>query len=210
MSETKIKICGITSPEDAEACVEMGADFLGLIFAESARKVSAALAGEIRLAVPDATLVGVFANMSLDGVAMVAATIGLDMIQLHGNETPVFVEAASASTGLPLLRAIQPGNDFSLEDLKRYSSVDYFLYDLEKGKSCTDNALPRLWSEAERAIEFGYRLFLAGKLSADNVRDAVVQTKPFGVDVCSGVEAQPGKKDLNKVQRFITEVKSCP
>lgn len=187
----------------------MGADYLGLIFTHSARKITTAQAGEIRLAVPDAALVGVFAEMGLDEVALIASTTGLDMIQLHGNESPDYVEAIGKSTGLPLMRALTHGRGSSITELSRFPAADYLLFDLPKGKKNSMNALLRLWDKARRATEAGGRLFLAGCLGADNVRAAIAHCRPFGVDVCSGVETKPGKKDLNAVKRFISEVKAC-
>lgn len=211
MDDPRIKICGITSPQDARACFESGADLLGVIFAKSPRRVTRDSVREIREAVPSAALVGVFAGAPFNDVIETAKHTGVDMIQLHGQEPPSFCEDLGKVLALPVIRAFQYNEALSAGLPGAFASTDYYLLDLEKGISQAKEAAARteLWELARRLDENQNRLFLAGGLDPDNVRRAVNETRPFAVDVCRGVERTPGQKDLQKVKRFITEVKQC-
>jgi phosphoribosylanthranilate isomerase len=218
-SELRVKICGITNTEDARACLDLGADYLGLIFADSPRQVTLAMASSIREAVPGARLVGVFADASIEVIGKAADVTGLDLIQLHGQETPAFCENLAARSGLPLVKAVRaagvgskPDTDFSGDGgISRFEKVAHFLFDLDKNlaQRQSEVALPALWKAAARYRRLGHSIFLAGALNPANVQEAVRATKPYGVDVCSGVEARPGRKDLKAVAHFIEEVKSA-
>jgi phosphoribosylanthranilate isomerase len=210
MKNLRIKICGITGPEDACACHTLGADYLGVIFAESPRKITTGKAAEIRSATLNARLVGVFADSEIDRIEETARGCMLNMIQLHGNESPDFCEDLHARIKLPLIKAFRAGALPAPEDLASYRAVSFFLLDLDKGGPKTDNAVAELWEQAEIMVKRGCRLFLAGGLSPENVLQAVKRVEPFGVDVCSGVEKEPGVKDRDTVQRFIAEVRGCP
>ncbi|MBU0754803.1 MAG: phosphoribosylanthranilate isomerase [Planctomycetes bacterium] len=210
MAETRVKICGLTSPEDATACHALGADLLGVIFApKSPRRVSRDQAMAIRAAVPEAILVGVFVNEDFDRLTDTAKTTGLDLIQVHGSETPAFCKSLRETTGLPVIRA------FRYEDAKRaldsgaFSGLDFLLFDLDKGVPTGQQNLQRLWSLGRKAGAEGLRLFLAGGLDAGNVAEAINETRPYGVDVCRGVEYTPGRKDPIQLKRFIQEAKRC-
>jgi phosphoribosylanthranilate isomerase len=200
MSETRVKICGITRPDDAARCLEEGADYLGVIFARSPRMVSPRRAGQIRSAVPGADLVGVFLDADPDTIADYAARAGLDLIQLHGGETPDFCRALRERTGLPIIKTLHRGEP--------NGAADFTLFDLEKGSRNRNGAVERLWADADRANRAGHRVFLAGRLNPLNVRAALDSVSPFAVDVCRGVERVPGVKDMNAVGRFIAEVRS--
>jgi phosphoribosylanthranilate isomerase len=207
MIHTRVKVCGITTAGDAAACLAAGADHLGVIFARSTRRVTAERAKEIREAVPDASLVGVFAGEAVDRVADVARAAGLDMIQLHGGESPIYCEALADSVSTPIMKVLGPGQVADPENLGRYRAVCFFLFDMDKRSSNGIGAMRRLWAEAARAARRGRRVFLAGGLTPLNVREAVHQTAPFGVDVCRGVEQAPGVKDIDALMRFIAEVR---
>ncbi len=208
MSRVKIKICGITSPEDALLCHGMGADFLGLIFADSPRRITPEDAARIRRAVPEARLVGVFVDAAIDEIVGTALTAGLDMIQLHGNETASFCDALRIRTGLAIVKAIQQGRLLDEKDGAARIPAAHFLVDLDKSEPIVQKAIDALWKEAARAGRRGYELFLAGGLDPDNVKQAIGATRPFCVDVCRGVEKKPGVKDAAAVERFIAEVKN--
>ena len=228
MNETRVKVCGITSPEDAATCHALGADYLGVIFAASPRRVTRAQARDIRSVIPTARLVGVFRGDDLETVAQAAAFCRLDLIQLHGDESPAYCDALRARTSLPLVKTVLQGQTRAPEELAAYRAASFFLFDLRKGASGGDRGNSnddsntdsntdsnadcdaiqrRLWAAAAQASRRGYRVFLAGRLAPANVRAAVAQTSPFCVDVCRGVEQAPGVKDAEAVQRFIKEAR---
>jgi phosphoribosylanthranilate isomerase len=210
MMESRIKICGITGPEDASSCHRLGADYLGVIFAESPRKVTRGKAAEIRNAVPNARLVGVFADGDVDAVTETARSCMLNMIQLHGDESSAYCADLHARTMLPIVKAFRMGAVPGPDGLAAYGAVKFFLLDQDKGEPRTGRVFAKLLEQAARMVKQGFRLFLAGGLSPENVRLALERVSPFGVDVCSGVEEKPGVKDLDGVSRFIAEVRGCP
>ncbi len=205
MSDVKVKICGVTSEADAIACVESGADYIGVIFAESDRRVSLEQAAAIRAAIPDATLVGVFAGHNAHEIAEAARVAKLDLVQMHGGEPLPVREGVRERTGLPVMRVvhgdtiINPGDPFAGDSL---------VYDLPKGRPHTDKDLAVLWDKAAHGATCHQHVFLAGGLNPDNVAAAVAAANPFAVDVSRGVESSPGVKDLDLVRRFIAEARS--
>ncbi len=203
MERTRVKVCGITSPGDAVACRELGADCLGVIFAPSPRRVTLDQARRIRRAVPGAKVVGVFAGAGPEEVAADALTVGLDMIQLHGAETNDFLEALKKSISLPVIKALRCGEAAGCGGLPAFGAADFLLFD--RDKKDPEEGIKNLWNEAEEAVRKGCRIFLAGGLDPGNVRQAVERVAPYGVDVCSGVEKAPGVKDPEAVERFIAE-----
>ncbi len=213
MSVTTVKICGITTPEMARQCYGLGADYLGMIFAPSPRRIAFEQAGQIRAAVPDARLVGVFMDATTDEVLDAVDVARLDLVQLHGRETPGYCAALRERGSPPLIKALTPGRSGDTTgdriDMSAYAAVDYFLFDLVKGSAASTSVLDGLWTTAAAASREGYEVFLAGALNPDNVATAVVRAQPFGVDVCSGVEREPGVKDLDTVKRFLAEVNSA-
>ncbi|MHC4944969.1 MAG: phosphoribosylanthranilate isomerase [Planctomycetota bacterium] len=217
MSDARIKVCGITTIEDALACHGLGADLLGLIFTKSPRKITPERAMEIRTAVPEARLVGVFMDEEMETVIRIASEAGLNLIQLHGHEPPAYCEELMELTGLPVIRALRYEEASNPQLLDAFTVVPLFLFDLDKNGSngngkASDNgreAMEKLWDLAAEVGAQGIDFLLAGGLDAENVKDALAATRPFGVDVCRGVESEPGLKDIEKVKQFIAEVKSC-
>jgi phosphoribosylanthranilate isomerase len=217
MADARIKVCGITTIDDAKACQELGADLLGLIFAKSPRRITPERAAEIRAAVPDARLVGVFMDEEIETVVRIASEAGLNLIQLHGHEPPIYCEELMEITGLPVIRALRYEDASNPQFLDAFASVPLFLFDLDKygsngdgtANGTNERALERLWDLSAEASAQGIDFLLAGGLDADNVKAALKSTRPFGVDVCRGVESEPGLKDIEKVKRFIAEVKNC-
>jgi phosphoribosylanthranilate isomerase len=205
MSKPRIKICGITTPDDAHLAAKLGADFLGVIFAESPRRVDVARAAEIRAAVPGAVLVGVFRDPTLDEVITAARSAGLDMIQLHGLESPEFSDDVLRKTGKPTIKVFNSNRVPGVEQLAAYTKTSYFLFDTSKDPSVPETT--RL-DDVARIRGMGFRVFLAGGLTVDNVRASVSGTRPFAVDVCRGVERSPGIKDATALARFIAEVRA--
>jgi phosphoribosylanthranilate isomerase len=205
MPETLVKTCGITMPGDAVACVELGVDFLGLIFAFSPRHVTIEQAQAIREVVPEARLVGVFVDEPLEALIALARECRLDMLQLHGQESPEYCAAAARRAALPVVKAVH-GVAGQGGELEAYRSLHGVLFDLEKGVAPSEATLAGLWSRAAEARQAGHRVFLGGGLDPDNVAVAVRRVRPYCVDVARGVECAPGVKDHELVHRFLEEV----
>jgi len=202
----KVKICGITSPADGNVAAGAGADMIGLMFYDkSPRHVSIAVAKEISQAVPPYLMkVGVFVNADEDLVMRAIGECGLSLLQFHGDETPEFC----TQFGLMCLKAFRIRSAESLDALADYHT-DAYLLDAYSAEARGGTGEKFNWDLAIDAQKtFGKPIFLAGGLTPENVADAVRQIRPFAVDVSSGVESAPGKKDAAKVRAFITAAKS--
>jgi len=208
-----VKICGITGAEDAVLCCEAGADMLGFVFTESPRRVTETRADSILESLPGSvSKVGVFLDQPLSEVAGTAARLGLDFVQLHGDEPPAFCRELYERTGIRIIKAVGIRKADDLEVLEQYA-LDYISFILldsrVRGKrGGTGTAFP--WKTVQNPLAIGKRLFVAGGLTCANVREAVKRFAPAGVDVSSGVEKEntPGVKDISKVRRFISEAKA--
>ncbi|MDH4037820.1 MAG: phosphoribosylanthranilate isomerase [Candidatus Krumholzibacteria bacterium] len=205
MSRPRVKICGLTRPEDAALAVSLGADFAGVIFADSPRRIDTARAALIRAAVPSALLVGVFRDPSLDEVAEAVRAADLDLLQFHGQETPAFCDEALATTGRPIIKVFNSSRVPEVAQLAAYTTTSYFLFDTSKDDSVPPQA--RL-HDVDAVRRMGFRVFLAGGLTPESVRAAVATAHPFAVDVCRGVESAPGIKDAAALERFMSEVRA--
>ena len=202
---TKVKICGITNPEDARLAAGSGADAIGLVFAESPRKVSVEEAWEIGTALPDGVLkVGVFVDKEPAEIVRIAAGVGLDYAQLHGDETPEVV-AAVREVGLKVIKALRMREVVSLEMLK-YFEADLFLLDAysEKLRGGTGERFD--W-ELAKSLKGRDNILVSGGLTPENVREAVRFFEPYGVDASSSLEDAPGKKNAERVRRFVSAAK---
>ena len=206
MVDVKVKICGITSIGDAEAAVGAGADALGLMFYPgSPRRISVETAQAIERRLPPFIIrVGVFADPAPEDVFSAMHQCALNLLQFHGHETPEFCR----QFGIMTMKAFRIQNAQSLLEIPDYQT-DAFLLDsyapgLAGGTGETFN-----WALAVEAGKFGKPIFLAGGLTPENVADAVRTVRPFGVDVSSGVEQSPGKKDPEKMRAFIAAVRSA-
>jgi len=213
---TWIKICGTTNLEDALAAAEAGADALGFIFAESPRRIAPERAREIVAKLPaKIEKVGVFVNPSLEYVREVAMQTGITRIQLQGDEDEAFVRAVGES--LPLLRftkTIQANEHLreSLQALNGSSLMDSIL--LDSGSAAQRGGTGKVfdWQAAKDAIaqsSLKLRLIIAGGLNPENVGAAFKLFRPWGVDVVSGVESRPGKKDAGKIKNFVSAVRAA-
>ncbi|MBI3851416.1 MAG: phosphoribosylanthranilate isomerase [Verrucomicrobia bacterium] len=200
----KVKICGITNLPDALAAAEAGADALGLMFVEtSPRHVSLAIAADIARQLPPFIIkVGVFVNAPEELVFCAIGDCGLNLLQFHGEETPEYCR----QFGLMSMKAFRIRDAESLRALPGYKT-DAFLLDSHVAGKSGGTGKSFNWDLAIEAKKFGRPIFLAGGLTPENVGDAVRQVEPYGVDVSSGVEASPGKKDITKVRAFITAAK---
>ncbi len=201
----KVKVCGITRIEDARIAAGSGADAIGLVFAESPRKVSIEEAREIAAALPDGVLkVGVFVNEEPEEVLRVAHEVGIDYAQLHGDEGPEDVEVVRGG-GLKVMKALRVRGAGSLEAMDDYAA-DLFLLDAwsEKARGGTGERFD--WGVAKSLSGRG-NIVVSGGLSPGNVREAIRLFEPYGVDASSSLEDAPGKKNKERVRRFVVAAK---
>jgi len=203
---TRVKICGITCLADAQAAVAAGADALGFNFYEkSPRHVSLSVAADIsRQLGPVVMRVGVFVNAPEELIARAVGECGLSLLQFHGDEPPEFC----TSFGLMSMKAIRVKDAETLKVLEKFPT-DAFLLDAWSPEARGGTGTIFNWDLAIEAKKLGKPFFLAGGLTPENVADAVRRVRPFGVDVASGVESSPGKKDPAKMQAFIKAVQSA-
>jgi phosphoribosylanthranilate isomerase len=200
----RVKICGITRREDAELAVELGAWAIGLIFHEpSPRKAdvdtAAAIGAEFRRR---AEVVGVFVNRELGEIAQIADACSLTMVQLHGDEGPVYCDEIRRRTGLKVMKAARVLDAASLQALDAFRHVDFHLADAHHPDLYGGTGETFDW-ELLRSRRSKVPLVLSGGLTPENVHDAVATVHPFAVDTASGTEHSPGVKDPAKVEAFI-------
>lgn len=205
---TVVKVCGLTGAADARACRRAGADWLGIVLADSPRRVVLAGAARIRAAVPDATLVGVFVDPEPQEVAAAVAAAGLDLVQLHGDESPELCREIGAAAGRPVIKAFAAAAPPAPGEVARHAAAAHLLFDLPRPRPADPlAATAAVRTAAAAAAGAGLSVLLAGGLDPDNVREAVARVRPFGVDVSRGVERSPGVKDPRAVARFVEEVR---
>ena len=199
-----VKICGITNVADALAAVKAGADALGFVFYErSPRCISCRAAADvIRQVPPHVVKVGVFVNAPEDFVRRTAGECGLNLLQFHGDEPPGYC----VQFGLMSMKAFRISGANSLKALPHYQT-DVWLLDACAPGKLGGTGEKFNWSLAIEAKKFGRPIFLAGGLTPENAGEAVRKVQPYAVDVSSGVESAPGKKDHGKVRKFIEAVK---
>jgi phosphoribosylanthranilate isomerase len=204
----KIKFCGITRMSDAERAVSAGAWAVGLIlWPQSPRRCQPEVAIEIAAALKRrAEVVGVFVNPTLAEVAGAADAIGLTMIQLHGDEGPVFCGEVARRTGCKVIKAARVRSGADIQAVASFHTDFHLLDSYRRG-------VPGGTGETfEWGLVAGRRSkvprILSGGLTPANVAEAIAQVRPFAVDVASGVEASPGRKDPEKVQAFAAAVAS--
>jgi phosphoribosylanthranilate isomerase len=207
---TKVKICGITRPEDAEAAVSLGAWAIGFVlWPESKRHADPAVAAGISHALQrKVERVGVFVNQPLDEIERLADQLGLSYVQLHGDEGPSFCAAVAQRTGAKVIKALRVSHSADLRDLDRYHTdlhlLDTAVKGLRGGSGQTWD-----WSlAAQRRSRIPF--ILSGGLTPENVADGIAATHPWAVDVASGVEASPGVKDPAKLEAFFEAAGARP
>ncbi|MFQ5827560.1 MAG: N-(5'-phosphoribosyl)anthranilate isomerase [Candidatus Methylomirabilia bacterium] len=202
---TKVKICGITDLEDARLAVDVGADALGFIFVEGTpRYITPAAAAAIVEALPPfVTPVGVFWDHPAGHVKAVAEMAHLAALQFHGEEPP----ESLTDYRLPVIKTIKLGSAADLDRLAGYR-VSAFLLDSPARWSDGERRTPIQWELASQAALKG-RIILSAGLTPENVAQAIEIGHPYAVDVNSGVEARPGKKDPEKLHRFITRARAA-
>ena len=202
----KVKICGITNLKDARAAVRCGADLLGFIFAKSPRRITKQKAAGIIKALPKSVAkVGVFVNERPAKVKKIAWACRLDALQFHGNERPAYCERFRKD--FKVIKAFRIKGEKSLKALKKYKVDTYLLDTFKKGRhGGTGKTFD--WRLAKKAKRLAGTVILSGGLNSKNVKSAIRQIKPYAVDVSSGVESKPGKKDLKLIKRFIKAAKA--
>lgn len=205
---TRIKICGITTVLDARLAASMGADYIGLIFADSPRRVDLEVAKQIRKFVDGPSLVAVFRDQPLEDVVRITRESGVDLVQLHGDESPAYCDEVLTAAGKPVIKAFAADRVPDAKKLAQYTTTSYFLFDLQRGSKATEADVERVWTEVSLTRQKGFRVFVAGALNPANVREAIKRTNAFAVDVCRGVERAPGVKDPDVLEQFFTEARS--
>jgi phosphoribosylanthranilate isomerase len=196
----RIKICGITNLDDAMAAVDYGTDALGFVFFnQSPRYITYQKAAAIITKLPPCiTTVGVFVNEDPEQIEKSVAITGIDVVQLHGNESPEKIVSSRR-----IIKAIRVKSLESLDPLIFFKDwVSAFLLDTYTPDIFGGTGQIFNWDIAVEAKQFG-RIILAGGLTPDNIAEAVRWVKPYGIDVSSGVESEKGKKDYKKLKLFI-------
>lgn len=200
---TRIKICGLTRPDDAFAAAQLGVDAIGLVFYQrSPRWVSPARAREVVRALPPfVTVVGLFLDAAQEFVQEVLASLSLDLLQFHGSESPEFC----ARFHRPYIKTLPMGAGIDpLAYAREYPDAGGFLLDSNRPGQAGGSGRTFDWARVPQALV--RPILLAGGLGVDNVAQAIVATRPWGVDVSSGVETAPGIKDPGLMQAFVQEV----
>lgn len=198
----KVKICGLTNQADYNLACQLGADYAGFVFYRKSRRfIEPELARKlVRQAKYQAIKVGVFVNEQASIIREIYDYVGLDIVQLQGDEEPDFCR----QLGLPYWKAIRVKDISALEEMKRFSA-DVFLLD-----SFSEEAYGGTGKEVNslilaEALKMGKKIVVAGGLSALNI-GKIIEMKPFGVDVCSSLEDSPGKKNAAKMINFFREI----
>ena len=203
-TQVKVKICGMTNLKDVKVAVDGGVDAVGFIFyKKSPRSVTMQAVRKIVLELPPfVDSVGVFVNETAEQINKIADRCNLDRVQLHGNESPTFCKKIRRR----VIKAIRVKDIQSLKKLSDYP-VSSFLLDTFSEDQHGGTWRVFDWNLAYPAKRYG-PIILAGGLTPNNVRQAIQRIQPYGVDVCSGVESQPGIKDHKMMQTFLKNVKA--
>ena len=209
-----VKICGLTRPEDVDAAVEAGADMVGFVFfPPSPRSVTPAKAAELAARVPAGVLkVALSVDSGDDLLSEIAGTVGVDIMQLHGHESPERVVEVHRHIGLEVMKAVPISTAADVRHARAYETVaDRLMFDAKPPKGAT--------RPGGNALAFDWRLIagekwakpwvLAGGLTPENVADAIHASGAWAVDVSSGVESAPGVKDADRIRRFIAAARAA-
>ena len=206
----KVKICGITNIEDARLAVDLGAEMLGFNFYEkSPRYIAPQEARRVIDDLPETVEnIGVFVNMEYYRIDEYVDLVGLDGVQLHGDEDDDFVSNLRQYTDAKILKAFRVGPGFSVETIKD-STADSILLDAFAQEHYGGTGQRFEWNIAADAVKLRPELVLAGGLTPENVAEGVRKVLPYAVDVASGVESAPGRKDSGKLEAFIRNAKKA-
>jgi phosphoribosylanthranilate isomerase len=201
----RVKICGVTTPADACLAAELGAHAIGLNFyPESPRSISPFAARNILRELPPlVSSVGIFVNWAPEPVIALSQALRLSAAQLHGDETPQTV--AEVAKKIPVIKALRIDKGTAPIGLPRHRAAAAFLLDAASPCQFGGTGVTTDWAQA-RTLAESHRIILAGGLTPENVAEAILAVRPFAVDVASGVESVPGKKDPAKMRAFFAEV----
>ncbi|GIP02316.1 phosphoribosylanthranilate isomerase [Paenibacillus sp. JNUCC32] len=222
MMSTALKICGLQSVEVLKSMINLPVDYIGFVFAKSRRRVTPQQAAQLVQVLREwehdkiPAAVGVLVNPDLSELAELLQETALDVVQLHGQESPQFCREVKERFPVSVFKAVSIGSD--RPEAERLSALDSYagcidgllidtydpVYGGGSGKTFAWDLIPAYQQWAERQ---GIPLFVAGGLDPDNVAHLIGQYAPYGVDVSSGVESEPGVKDINKVTAFVERVK---
>jgi phosphoribosylanthranilate isomerase len=210
---TKIKICGVTLPDDAAMVGGSGADYVGLNFWPKSKRFieldrAPLIAGIIR-STGAAKIVGVFVGADHDEIVEIAQAVPLDAIQLHGDEHPEDLAALVEATKLPVWKAIATGSSEDIEHLDQWRTDMILLDTPSAGRGGAGKPFDWALAREARAKFPAQSIMLAGGLDPGNVATAIAQVAPYAVDVATGVEAAPGVKDPEKVAAFVAAVRGA-
>lgn len=199
---TKVKICGNTNAEDAKMAAEFGADYLGFIFAESKRKIDIRTASGIMEKLPHFNnFVAVFFNQPKNQVESIVRELGIKYLQFHGEEPALYCNHFT-ERGYEVIKTFRIKDSMSLKRIDEYD-VHAFLFDTFSKQEPGGSGLTFDWNLVKEKPFIREKMFLAGGLNVQNLREAISIVKPFAVDVASGVEREPGIKDPELVETFI-------
>lgn len=208
--QTRVKICGLTTPQTYSAAIDAGADFTGLVFySASPRFANPGVAAELGALPRRASkLVGLFVNADDETIGRAVETARLDMIQLHGDETPARVWEIKSRFERPVIRAVRVANARDVENARAFEdAADWLLFDYyEDGGAYGGTGKKFDWSMLS-GQKFKTPWMLSGGLNANNISDALQALSPDAVDVSSGVEIARGVKDIQKIGDFINKVR---
>ncbi len=203
---TRVKICGITNLDDALLAAESGADAIGFVFAQSPRRIAEERAAIIRNELPPfVSVVGIFVDPEPRWAREVFDGIGLDFVQLYGGDEQSFLDGSGLGPHR-LIRSVSIGSQDDLDAIKQ-TSAGYILLDTKVEGKAGGTGKTFDWNIAAGAAAYGRPIILSGGLNPDNVAEAIRVGAPQAVDVSSGVESSPGKKDPDKVREFIRRAK---
>jgi len=204
---TRVKICGITNRDDAEFAARCGADALGFVFTDSPRRIEPERAREILGDLePFATGVGVFVNSPIEEIKRILDITGCTVAQLHGDEPAEYIARLAPHEVVKAVRVRRTLDETQLAGYKEARAILLDTYVEGRAGGTGRRFEPEV---AARLVRKGWRVIMAGGLTAENVGDVVSSVRPYGVDVSSGVESAPGKKDPEKVERFIAAVRAA-
>lgn len=199
----RVKICGITNSDDAQAAVELGADALGFVFAKSSRQVTKEQAKDIIERLPPfVSPVGVFVDEEVATIKGICDFCGIHTVQLHGKEDPLYIRDLK---GYKIIKAFRIKEEDDLVCLSQYKPHAFLLDSYVRGVM-GGTGVAFNWEIARQAHNYG-NIILSGGLTPENITAAVRMVRPYAVDVSSGVESSPGKKDEELMRRFIMHAK---
>ena len=210
---TKIKICGITLPDDAARVAAAGVDYIGLNFWPKSKRYlaleRAPLIAGIARSSGTAKIVGVFVDADLEEIVEVTAAVQLEAIQLHGDEHPEDLAAIALATRVPVWKAIPTGADKDIANLDQWRTEMILLDTPSAGRGGAGKPFDWALARKARAAFPGQHIMLAGGLDPANVATAIAQVAPFAVNVATGVEVGPGVKDPDKLAAFVAAVRGA-